>query len=597
MFIPLPPQSQYFQTNVPFSFNGENFEVEIEAGIQLDTGQVFADFVSIDPFTSLPPSVDVGFLPPEDGTGRGKGHISYLVRPKPNLPVGTQITNVAFIQFDVNPVIATDQADPHDASKGIDTNKLALITIDDVPPQSAAMNLPLIVTNSSFLVCWSGTDVGSGIVAYDIYSSTNRGIWGVWLSGTTNTCATFPGSQFTTYGFFSVAHDGAGNVEPQHSFADAATLVLPHYPPTIDQMSNRFAVVGQDLIVTNTAQGSYPPFLFSLDSSAPAAASITPSGIFDWTPSCSQGSTMNQIRIWATDSGAPPVSNSMTFLVTVSDCLQVGVGSTVLQVGQNGCIPVNLLASVGLTNLTFNLAYPSNRFANWTIGATNPAVGAATVQPIDPERTRFILQARSGQAFQGPGEIAQLCFTAQTNPSAFVLVSATSIVGAKQDGTLMGNVSGQPGRVVDIGREPLLEAWRGTNLQRMLTLYGNPGATYALGYRTNILGTNWLFAWHTPMTNLSEIFPAATTAPQLFYRAWEFSADPPILELSSASTTNLMLLLYGAAGTNYVLQATTNLSSGSGWFPAASFTLSNSFQFINEPVVSKQNQFFRAKRP
>ena len=68
-----------------------NFQVQIEAGINLATGNVFANFFSIDPLTGLPPEAGVGFLPPEDGTGRGMGQVSYTIRPTPDLAEGTQI--------------------------------------------------------------------------------------------------------------------------------------------------------------------------------------------------------------------------------------------------------------------------------------------------------------------------------------------------------------------------------------------------------------------------------------------------------------------------------------------------------------------------
>ncbi|HLJ95963.1 MAG TPA: hypothetical protein VKU02_22505 [Gemmataceae bacterium] len=73
------------------SYNGEAFNVLIEAGIHTDTGQVYAIFQSIDPNTQLPPDVLTDFLPPEDGTGRGTGHMSYTIRPMADLPTGTQI--------------------------------------------------------------------------------------------------------------------------------------------------------------------------------------------------------------------------------------------------------------------------------------------------------------------------------------------------------------------------------------------------------------------------------------------------------------------------------------------------------------------------
>ena len=158
-FIAIPAGAKHFQTNLSLTMNGEDFTLEIEAGIDLLSGQVFAHFDSIDPLFGLPPSVGVGFLPPEDGTGQGTGHVSYHVKPKPNLPLGTEIRNVAYIQFDVNPIISTDQIDPHDPSKGVDPNKQALVTIDSILPASSVAALPAVTTTPSFLLCWSGTDL------------------------------------------------------------------------------------------------------------------------------------------------------------------------------------------------------------------------------------------------------------------------------------------------------------------------------------------------------------------------------------------------------------------------------------------------------
>jgi hypothetical protein len=133
--ITVPPNSQHFQTTLSMTSNGRTFQVQIDLGIHPDTGQVFATFQSIDPKTSLPPDVLTGFLPPEDGTGRGMGHFSYLIKPKAGLADGTQIRNVALVTFDANPSIATDQVDPHDPSQGIDPAKQDLVTIDARPPR------------------------------------------------------------------------------------------------------------------------------------------------------------------------------------------------------------------------------------------------------------------------------------------------------------------------------------------------------------------------------------------------------------------------------------------------------------------------------
>ncbi len=596
-FISVPEHSQYFQTSLPMSFNGEEFEVWIEAGIDLGTGEVFADFVSIDPFWGLPPSVDVGFLPPEDGTGRGQGHVSYVIRPKPNLPTGTQIRNVASIKFDVNPVITTDQIDPHDASKGVDTNKQALVTIDNVVPSSSVNLLPAVTASASFYVCWSGNDVGSGITGYDIYTATNNGPWGVWLINTTNTCKIFPGQTSNTYSFYSVARDGVGNIETAPLVADTTTFVSPNSPPTIDPVSNRFVIVGQQLVITNNASDADLPIIFSLDATSPAGTSITTNGVFTWTPSCPQGSTTNLIRVWARDSGSPPASNSVTFTVTVSECVQVGVSSTVMQVGTTSSVPVTLLTTVNLTNLSFALAYPSNRFGNWTIAPSNSVIGTTTVQVVSASNTLFSFATKSGQTLQGPAFLGSVYFRATPGHSAFVPLSVTDIAGTKSNNAIVATTFGQSGRVVVIGPEPLLEAWLGTNSTRMLTLYGNPGASYQMAHNMNLLTTNWLPDWRVPMTNLAAIFGANQTAPQIYYRAWEFFADPPILEMNPPLGTNAVLLFYGRAGTNYTIQTSTNLSHTNAWIPLTNFTPTNSFRFIGTGNPTNVMKFFRVTRP
>jgi RHS repeat-associated protein len=224
-FISIPPNVQYFQTNVTMSYNGVSFELQIQAGIVLATGQVFANFNCINPATDLPPPVGVGFLPPENGTGIGTGHISYFVRPRPNLPTGLQIINVAYIQFDQNPAIATDLIDDNNPGLGVDTNKMAMITIDSVPPVSTVNPLPAIETNSTFAVSWGGTDVGSGIAGYDIYVSVNSNSYALWQSDTPATSAMFTGQGGQSYRFYSVAHDGAGNVETPLTTPEAFTTV------------------------------------------------------------------------------------------------------------------------------------------------------------------------------------------------------------------------------------------------------------------------------------------------------------------------------------------------------------------------------------
>ena len=79
----------------------------------------------------------------------------------------------------------------------------------------------------NFTVQWSGQDNpgGSGIAYYDVYSDVDGGPFSLWQQHTTANSATFTGSDQHTYGFFSVATDFAGNLEPMKFAADSKTFV------------------------------------------------------------------------------------------------------------------------------------------------------------------------------------------------------------------------------------------------------------------------------------------------------------------------------------------------------------------------------------
>jgi uncharacterized repeat protein (TIGR01451 family) len=241
LVFPLPPGTVSVATNVPYSYLGSNFQVQVQIGIQPGSGLVHASFYSIDPNTSLPPPVNIGFLPPEDGTGRGQGHVTYTIRAKASLPNGTQLTNVALISFDNQPSIATDQVDDSNPAAGVDPGKQCLITLDSVPPTSSVLPLPAQSQLLQIPVSWTGQDYagGPGIASFNIYVSDNGGAWTLWQSATSATNATFQGKPQHTYRFTSQAQDNAGLLEAQHTTADATTTVIanPQFQFTVTPAS------------------------------------------------------------------------------------------------------------------------------------------------------------------------------------------------------------------------------------------------------------------------------------------------------------------------------------------------------------------------
>jgi hypothetical protein len=80
-----------------------------------------------------------------------------------------------------------------------------------------------------------------------------------------------------------------------------------------------------------------------------------------------------------------------------------------------------------------------------------------------------------------------------------------------------------------------------------------------------------------------------------FYRAFEFSADPPVLDLNLSAPIP-MVVLYGRNNTNYTVDFATNLVHPS-WQNIGTFPMTNSFWFKNLNAITNHQMFFRAKRP
>ncbi|MCB2155368.1 right-handed parallel beta-helix repeat-containing protein [bacterium] len=86
--------------------------VDIEGSVDPATGRASFAFHTLDPETGeLPMDVLAGFLPPNDETGRGEGHITFRISPKSGLAddLSVRITNVAKIVFDTEKTIETNE--------------------------------------------------------------------------------------------------------------------------------------------------------------------------------------------------------------------------------------------------------------------------------------------------------------------------------------------------------------------------------------------------------------------------------------------------------------------------------------------------------
>lgn len=216
--ISIPPGRKSYTTDIDLQPNLPLI-TRVTAYLNDSTHVLTAKYESLDPLT-MKPTEDalLGFLLPNDSTGRGEGFISYSIKAKDSIATGTVINNMATIYFDENAPINTP----------VWTN-----IIDDLKPQSQVDSLTTNGEDSIF-VHWSGTDNGpANVYAYNIYYNKNGGEWTLWKYNSSLTNDVFIGEKDTTYGFYSVAIDSATNVESTPSFADKTITISTPLPIVI----------------------------------------------------------------------------------------------------------------------------------------------------------------------------------------------------------------------------------------------------------------------------------------------------------------------------------------------------------------------------
>jgi hypothetical protein len=68
--------------------------------------------------------------------------------------------------------------------------------------------------------------------------------------------------------------------------------------------------------------------------------------------------------VWITDTGNTNLLDAMTFTAAVSECVVPSLGRLVLRAGDSGRVPVNLISTVPLTNLSMTVEASAGRLTN-----------------------------------------------------------------------------------------------------------------------------------------------------------------------------------------------------------------------------------------
>lgn len=206
--INVPKGRQSFKTKIDLRPN-TNLIVDVAGNLDFQKGIAMWTFTSLNPVDlEINPDPDLGFLPPNISSPSGEGGVFFTISPKKSSPDGTLLLNKGYIYFDNNPPVITP------TWKNVFDNGLPESNVSQMDAGSMG-----VVRD----VYWSGTDSTSGINSYSIYYSVNGGEYKLWLKNTRANSAKFRGEIDSSYSFYSVVADSAGNVELPPSVADAQT--------------------------------------------------------------------------------------------------------------------------------------------------------------------------------------------------------------------------------------------------------------------------------------------------------------------------------------------------------------------------------------
>jgi len=379
--IEVPEGRAFYTTRVRHG----DWDVGIDAGLDVTTGTVHWYFRTIDPATGEPPTgAGDGFLPPEDGTGSGQGSVTFFVEAKSGLPEGTEVRNTATIVFDANEPITTNEVVNVVAPHGI-TGALAL-TAD---PVSIAPDGVTYSTITASVVDEIGAPVPDGTpVSFatslgtlsDTTAMTAGGVAGVTLTSTEVGVATVGATCAYGDGAVEVTVEGTPSVsvsaDPTEIPADGAStstitaeLSFENGNPVPDGAEVSFSTTEGTLSATTAATVGGVAQVTLTSGLTPGAATVT--------ASCGDASAdvvvrLTEPRVFAISLSADPTTIAPDGLTAAT------ITATI--VDQNG-LPVDdgteVAFSTTLGTLSATTATTAGGMADVTLTATT--LGVATI--------------------------------------------------------------------------------------------------------------------------------------------------------------------------------------------------------------------------
>jgi hypothetical protein len=263
-------------------------------------------------------------------------------------------------------------------------------------------------------------------------------------------------------------------------------------------------------------------FSYSLGPGAPLGAKIVErKGIswFTWTPPISSASTTNIISIKMTDLSNGSLSTNQSLEVTVLDYVSLVIGSTALQAGQNGSVPLSVFSSEGITNLSFTVAWPTNLLANPSLSLSAAGVAASSVKPQGSDLL-VTIQMAAGQTLLRSNLLGSLAFQPVAGqPSGYINLPVGTVTAVKPTSQPYVNSVSTAGQVAVVNNLAILQAVQTTGPTRRLTVLGRVGNTYQIQYCTNLgSASSWMALLTYTQTSVSQTFNVDSSLTNAVYR-------------------------------------------------------------------------------
>jgi uncharacterized repeat protein (TIGR01451 family) len=323
------------------------------------------------------------------------GNVLLSIKPVAGLPSGTEIPNVAEIQFEIfNPLVTPEVVN----------------IIDTTKPECVVDALPAVTPTEVFTVSWTGTDNVGEIEAYAVFVSKDGAGFAPLLGETEERSVQFTGEEGSTYEFLCAARDTAGNTEEDSLVTEATTTVtvVTNVPPVAQCKAVTALADAQCLGTASVNDGSYDP----------DGGSVT----LSQSPSGPYGLGATVVSLTVTDETGD--SASCSAVVTVEDATAPGMicpGAIVAEcTGSNG-VPVAYDATaVDQCDADVSAICNPASGATFPLGAASPVECSATDPSGNTAQCGFTVSVRDTTAptLVAPPAVTSQCAAPDGTPVA-----------------------------------------------------------------------------------------------------------------------------------------------------------------------------------